>query len=232
MYAQESGADARYVFHHALVQDAAYESLLLSHRRELHAAIAAAMERESDHDPGELAAHFSEGGCPAEAARYYLAAGLQALRAMALAEAEAQLELGLEEPLPETDEDRRVALELGVALGTTRMAYLGWTHESVLDALQPATRLAEALGDDAALARARWGIWVNRGCVADFSAARSQVSALHSLAEHTGSEEFSLVANTANTATSFWLADYASSAASRDAVMKCYSADTHAEIVA
>ncbi len=68
------GAEAAYRFKHALVRDAAYESLLESRRRVIHGRIADALEARPDAAPEVLAHHLAEGGRPADAACKWLAA--------------------------------------------------------------------------------------------------------------------------------------------------------------
>jgi predicted ATPase len=91
--------DAEYTFKHALVQDAAYGTLLRSRRQQLHARIAATLE---DHfpeivvaQPAELAQHCSEAGLVEKAVGYWLKAGQRAIARSAMAEAVARLKKGL-----------------------------------------------------------------------------------------------------------------------------------------
>ncbi len=76
-----------YAFRHALIQDAAYGSLLRNERRRLHGVVGEVPERLSPQRRGELAAqlarHFEQAGRPDPAARYQLEAGEQALRRFA-----------------------------------------------------------------------------------------------------------------------------------------------------
>ncbi|MCA9968814.1 MAG: hypothetical protein KC425_01300, partial [Anaerolineales bacterium] len=80
-----------YLFRHALVQDAAYATLLSEDRQRLHRAVGEAMEqlytdRLDGHAP-LLAHHFHEAGDNARARRYYTLAGIHALKSYANAEA-------------------------------------------------------------------------------------------------------------------------------------------------
>jgi predicted ATPase len=80
--------DAIYTFKHALVQDAAYDSLLKSRRQELHAKIARAIEQRFPNirstDPEVLAHHLMEAGLTEAAIPLWHAAGELALKRMAL----------------------------------------------------------------------------------------------------------------------------------------------------
>jgi serine phosphatase RsbU (regulator of sigma subunit)/tetratricopeptide (TPR) repeat protein len=88
-----------YLFRHALVQDAAYASLLAEDRRRLHLAVGEAMERlyaeRLDSQAATLAHHFHQAGAAEKALHYYLMAGKEALKAFANGEAELNLRRAL-----------------------------------------------------------------------------------------------------------------------------------------
>ena len=79
---------------HALVQDAAYNSLLISRRQQLHARIAQVLEGSfqdtSETEPELLAHHFGQAGLAEKAVAYHERAGRRALACSALAEALSQ----------------------------------------------------------------------------------------------------------------------------------------------
>ena len=89
------------IFHHALIQDAAYELLLKTRRRDLHRAVAEAMLAEepafAGSEPEVIARHCSKGGLPGPAVSHWLAAGQHALARAANAPAVAYLRSGLEQ---------------------------------------------------------------------------------------------------------------------------------------
>ena len=82
IYRRGTPPDAEYTFKHALVQDAAYGTLLRSRRQQLHALIAATLEDRFPDivvaQPALLARHCEEGGLTDKAVDYWLAAGRQA----------------------------------------------------------------------------------------------------------------------------------------------------------
>ena len=86
-----------YAFKHALVRDAAHESLLKSRRHQLHASIAKALEEQfsGDVEPELLARHYTEAGLVEQAVEYWLRAGEKALARSAMAEAVTHLTEGL-----------------------------------------------------------------------------------------------------------------------------------------
>lgn len=122
LYERTSGDRRVYSFKHALVQDAAYGTLLRGPRRVLHGRIAAAFERVypdiAETRPQTLAFHCAEAGQVERAARLWGKAGQQALARCALIEAQAQLSraLALMKDLPDTPELRRERINLQVAL--------------------------------------------------------------------------------------------------------------------
>ena len=100
MFARGTPPEASYLFKHALVQDAAYGSLLRSRRQRLHRRIVAALEERFPEivlaQPALLAQHCQEAGLAEQAVAYWLKAGQQALARSAMAEAVAQLRKGLD----------------------------------------------------------------------------------------------------------------------------------------
>ena len=81
---------AAYRFKHALIQDAAYESLLRSRRQALHRRAAEAL-RDANAEPEAIAHHFNESGLDDLAIEWWGKAGDQALRRSAFQEAIAHL---------------------------------------------------------------------------------------------------------------------------------------------
>jgi predicted ATPase len=79
IYRRGTPPDAEYTFKHALVQDAAYGTLLRSRGQQLHARIATTLEDRFpeivEGQPALLAHHCAEGGLPEKAVEYWLAAG-------------------------------------------------------------------------------------------------------------------------------------------------------------
>ena len=110
--------DAVYTFKHALVQDAAYDSLLKSRRQELHAKIARVIEQRFPNikttEPEVLAHHLTAAGLTEAAIPLWQTAGELALKRMALTEAISHLNQGLElvSTLPPSSERDASELEL------------------------------------------------------------------------------------------------------------------------
>ncbi len=123
-FQQGTPPDAVYTFKHALVQDAAYDSLLRRRRQELHGRIARVIEERWPHieatEPELLAYHYTEAKQPEKAIPLWQQAGSLALGRLALAEAIAHLNKGLElvVALPPSAERDGKEVDLRVLLGT------------------------------------------------------------------------------------------------------------------
>ncbi|MGA7868754.1 MAG: hypothetical protein WCA23_33095 [Stellaceae bacterium] len=147
---------ASYLFKHALVQDAAYGTLLREPRRALHARIAETFESRfaetAESQPEILAHHCTEAGLIEKAARLWGKAGQRSLARSALVEAAAQLTRAIEQiaTLPGTPALRREQIKLQVALMTPLMHVKGYAAAETRAAVEQARSLieqAEALGE-------------------------------------------------------------------------------------
>jgi class 3 adenylate cyclase/predicted ATPase len=141
---------ATFMFKHALVQDAAYGSLLRSQRQGLHAHIGKVLEdrfpETSETQPEILAHHFTQAGLSDVAVEYWRKAGERALQRSANAEASAHLTnaIGLIASLPAgSDRDRR-ELTLQMALGSATRAIKG---HAATETLRVYSRARELLDD-------------------------------------------------------------------------------------
>lgn len=122
--------DAQYTFKHALVQDAAYGTLLRARRQQLHGNIAATLERQFpeivEAQPERLAQHCVEAGFVEKAVGYCLKAGQKAIARGTMVEAVAQLRKGLDiltglsDGAPRREQELDLQIALGHALETTK----------------------------------------------------------------------------------------------------------------
>ncbi|WP_036019174.1 adenylate/guanylate cyclase domain-containing protein [Bradyrhizobium sp. WSM1743] len=164
---------ATYLFKHALVQDAAYGTLLREPRRALHARIANTLESQFAHiaatQPQLLAHHCTEAGLIERAARLWGDAGLRALARSALVEGAAQLTHALNQiaTLPTTPALRREQITFQVALANAMMHTKGYASpetKASLDQARVFIERAEALGeppeDPLLLFSVLYGFWV------------------------------------------------------------------------
>jgi hypothetical protein len=159
--------DAIYTFKHALVQDAAYDSLLKSRKQELHAKIARVIGQRFPHiaatEPEVLAHHLTEAGQVEAAIPLWQAAGELASKRMALAEAIAHLNRGLElvAALPSSLQRDTSELELRTRLGSSWLGLQGWGGPQVWMSLHPAFGLAKSLERHDTLVPILWGLTSN-----------------------------------------------------------------------
>ncbi len=153
--------DARYTFKHALVRDAAYESLLRSRRQAVHRRILEALEGTGV-AAELLALHAEAAGLVEQAIGYWRLAGGQAIARSATAEAISHLMHGLEliGGLADTAERRKSELALLSALAPALMAGKGYAASDVAPTLARARELCIQDGDATALFPVLWQTWL------------------------------------------------------------------------
>jgi class 3 adenylate cyclase/predicted ATPase len=140
---------ATYLFKHALVQDAAYGTLLRDARRALHARIAGTLEAQfaeiAETQPELLARHCTEAGLLTRAANLWGKAGQRSLERSALAEAAEQLRRALSqlETVPSSSALRREQIKLQVALITPLVHIKGFAADETKAAVERARSMIE-----------------------------------------------------------------------------------------
>jgi class 3 adenylate cyclase len=155
--------DARYTFKHALVRDAAYQSLLKAKRQRLHGAVASAILEHypeiAESEPEILAHHYAHSGQALHALRYWLEAGRRALARSATAEAIAHLNKGLGLLGELRDDEARAwqELDLQVTLGSALIAAKGYAAPETGAAYARARNLCYQVGDTERLASILYG---------------------------------------------------------------------------
>jgi class 3 adenylate cyclase/predicted ATPase len=143
---------ATYVFKHALIQDAAYATLLRSRLAEIHGRIATALEARFSElltrQPELLARHLTEAGLTERAADWWLRAGQLASARSASREAIGHLtkSLAMNEKLPPTEERLRRELEVQIALTAPLFATKGFAAPEASGVCARAQQLARQLG--------------------------------------------------------------------------------------
>jgi predicted ATPase len=163
--------DAEYTFKHALVQDAAYSTLLRSGRQRVHARIVAVLESQFPEivtgQPAFLAHHCEEAALIEKAVGCLLRAGQQALVRSAMMEASAQLQKGLDllAKLPDDRGRQQQELDLQIALGRASIATMGYSAPAVAATFARAKTLADQLDRReylVPLLHGQWGYYFNR----------------------------------------------------------------------
>jgi tetratricopeptide (TPR) repeat protein len=184
--------DAEYTFKHALVQDAAYSTLLRSRRQQLHTRIAATIEDRFPEiiagQPALLAHHCEEAGLGEKAIDYWLAAARQAWRRSMLAEAVALLRRGLTlvPGLPDGDWHREREFDLQIALAQVVISTQGWTAREVGEASARARELSATLNRPRARLFALWTQYEYDVCRADHERGRQLADEIVALGEASG----------------------------------------------
>ena len=156
--------DSSYLFKHALIQDAAYGSLLRSKRQRLHGDIADALSAQFpqivETQPELMAHHLEQAGRPKQAIDYLRRAGLLAIERSAHAEAIGHLMRALELLEPVTDvAQRRTALELEVLLSQAMIGGRGYAAPETQERLLRAKALIEDWTEPAQKFAVLYGLW-------------------------------------------------------------------------
>ena len=144
--------NASYTFKHALVRDAAHESLLKAKRQQLHARIAQVLEERFPEtallEPELVAQHFTEAKLTERAVEYWQKAGQQARERSAMTEALSHLTRGLAliEQIPDDLDRQRHELAFQLAIGQVSIATKGFASPSTGAAYARARELCVGLG--------------------------------------------------------------------------------------
>ena len=204
---------ARYVFKHGLIQDAAYESLLRSHRQEFHQRIAEVLERKfpqiADSQPELVAHHFTEAGKVPEALGWWYRAGEKALRGSGHREAVGHLTRALEllSTLPESPERDQREIGLRVSLGVAAGSAGSFAEPDVQRAFERARDLCGRAGQTPQLFPALRGLYIFYVLTGKPRTARETAQQLLHLAEAEGNPVTLLSSHQAMGFTSMVLGD-------------------------
>ena len=203
LYQQGLPPQATYRFKHALIQDAAYQSLLRSTRQQYHQRIAQVLEARfpeiCETQPELLAHHYMDAGLSEQAVGYWHKAGQRAVERSAHVEAIRHLTKGIEvlKTLPETPECARQELDVQTTLGQALMATKGYAAPAVEQAYTRARELGQQVGETRQLFPVLWGLWVFYVVRAEYKRARELAEQLLSLAQSVHTPAFLLEAHRA-----------------------------------
>jgi class 3 adenylate cyclase/predicted ATPase len=222
---------ATYTFKHALVRDAAYQSLVRSRRRQLHSRVAQVLETRfpelAEAEPELLAWHYTGADLKDQAVRYWQRAGQRAVERSAHVEAIAHLNQGLEvlATLPETAERAQQELALQTALGPALMAAKGQGAPEVGRAYARARELCAALGEPPQLFPVLWGLWRFCSIRAEHDPARQLGEECLALARKLDDPALLMAAYSALGGTLLWLGEVAPAQAYLDQAAALYDPD-------
>ena len=232
LFCRGTAPHASYLFKHALVQDAAYSTLLRGRRQELHAGVAAALEGHFadlvERQPELLAHHLTAAGDTERAVDQWLKAGRYAAARLAYLEAIAHFEqgLGLLHSLPESPVRNGREIELQLALGLCL-----FTAKGAVAAKPPYARaheLAETSGEPQQRFKALYGVWQSTMVSGGIAAARPLSERLLKLAEREGDDELRLQAHHSGWTTLAYVGDPAKAREHADAGRRLYDPEKHA----
>jgi class 3 adenylate cyclase/tetratricopeptide (TPR) repeat protein len=208
---------ATYLFKHALIQDAAYQSLLRSTRQRYHERIVQALTRRfpeiAETQPELLAHHYTGAGLAEQAVGQWQRSSQHATARSAFSEAISHLTRALEQlslipPSRERDQlEIAVRADLGLALIATR----GYATKDVEDVYVRARELCTQYGEDIPL-HVFWGIWGFSLVRGDREGTERLVPFFRRLLETSNDPVDLVVAHASLSTWSFWRGDYVESA--------------------
>ena len=231
---------ATYLFKHALVQDAAYGTLLREQRRALHARIAVILESQfaeiAERQPELLARHCTEAGLIERAARLWGKAGQRSLARSALIEAIEQLARALAQiaTLPGTPALRREEIKLQVDLITPTMHVKGYAAPETKAAveranllIEQAESLGEAVEDPLLVSSVLYGFWVANYLASNIEVMRGHAAQFLTLAEKQGAPGPIMAGHRLMGTSLLCVGDFAGSRTHLDRAMEYYDPAVH-----
>ena len=163
LYQRGRGERSRYIFKHALIQDAAYQSLLNRTRQQYHHTVAKLLEEQfpelAQPQPGLVAHHFAEACAWEQAAIYWQHATTQALGRSAIEEAVSYLTRGIEAvvALPDAPARNEQELEMQIQLAVTLVPVKNYSAPETMAAFSRARELCDLTGNRSHLITVNWG---------------------------------------------------------------------------
>jgi DNA-binding response OmpR family regulator/class 3 adenylate cyclase/predicted ATPase len=170
--------DAKYTFKHALVRDAAYETLCRDKRQRLHSRVADALEKNFSltikTQPELLAHHFDQAGLIERAIDYLRKAGQRSIERSANAEAIGHLTQALRmlQSCPDSPERNPAAFALEVMLSQAMIATYGYAAPKLREALLRARALVEDSTDALQKFSVLYGLWASYYVAAELAEQR------------------------------------------------------------
>jgi len=222
-----------FVFHHALIQDAAYGSLLRTRRLELHGAFAEALERldslRAHAEPELLAQHYALAGRPLQAARWWAQAAQRALGRSANVEALRHSERGSEllATAPATVERERLELMLAMLGGAAHRAVHGFASIDAERCFARALELSEQLGDIATQVDVRRGLFSWHYARGELGLARAQGQRVADIGEGTGDRSACMLGHWMLGAMSMWQGEFADARHELELAISLYHPEEH-----
>lgn len=193
----------RYTFKHALIQDAAYTSLVKKRRQQFHQTLGDILEQQfaeiAAAQPEVLALHFSEAGCTKKAIDYWEKAGTRSLERRAHKKSIQQFQRGLEllRTLPESPDRFRREIKLHTSLGVPLQATIGYSAPEVEQSYKRGQEPCDRLGLTTELFPVLYGMFRYYMLQAKYAKAIELASQLIRLSSSADSTAFVVAANRA-----------------------------------
>jgi class 3 adenylate cyclase len=230
VFARREPPHAVYSFKHALVRDAAYNSILKSKRQEIHANIARALEQNfPDTEPEVIAQHYSAAGLAVASVPYWLNAGKRAAQQSAHQEAVRHLTKGLDQiaSLPDSVDRARQELALQTTLGPVLTTARGWASVESRKAYDRARALCRDVGSPSQLFQTLWGSWMFEWSGGQVRAARALEGELLEIARREGDVVMTIEAHHAGWTTGLLMGELRQCLEHTDAGLAHYRAEDH-----
>jgi class 3 adenylate cyclase/predicted ATPase len=231
---RKPGEASSYLFRHALIQEAAYQSLLRMKRRDYHRKIAESLERGiapelSEREPERVAFQYAEAALFDRAVQCWHRAATRAAERSANIEAVNLLREALNVArLHFSGEERtRQELPLLIALGPCLMATEGWNAPEVRSVYEAAIRLAHESGRAAETFPAIWGRWLTAHAGGEAESARELLRQLFDVIGDGGDAHLALQAHHAGASTMCTDGELAATLKHVEATLALYDLRTH-----
>jgi len=201
VYVRGEPPDATYVFKHALVQDAAYASLLRARRQQIHSRIAQVLPEKfpdlTARQPETIAFHCEAAGLETPAKEYWSRAGRLALANATYAEATNHFAKALALVAKEAPSEARIREETGLLLdrGIAMVALQGPSSTEHAQIATDALTVSAPLGDNPLQFRARWADWMVHSVGGKLPEAAARADVLVGMANRIGAEDLQLQAH-------------------------------------
>lgn len=225
--------NAVYTFSHALVHDAAYDSLLKSRRKQLHGDIAHLLEERwpetRDVAPELLAYHHTTAEQYRVAAPLWLRAGETAMQRFALPEAVTHLRTGMSAVSKLRPSKARDGMEISfrIVLGPALVAQRGWGHAEVSHILEPAWKLAQLLRHSTAYLPILNALSVHYMCRDQLAESLRWADRLLKADAQLGDDSLQIIGHRTASACHYWLGEFAAARQSGDQVHMLYDPERH-----
>jgi class 3 adenylate cyclase/predicted ATPase len=188
--------NAIYNFKHALIRDAAYQTILKSRKRDLHRRVAETLERRypdmARSEPELLAHHYTEADVTERALDFWQAAAMKASANLAHAEAAGhnRKATAIISALPEGPSRDERELAFLTLMGPAQMALEGWDSPTAHATYERARLVAGRLGRMPDIFRSLWGLWMGAHSAGQHLRAGPLLDEIYKLLEKTDEPEY------------------------------------------